>query len=196
MADALWDSLADRLANPDADPYPEWATARQRWLAEARPATQIPDPKASIWVYQAGRGTGKTRSATEAASEHCRTNPNARVALVGRSFSDGRDFLVEGAGSGLLAILPESVVTSWNRSQGVLRLINGAMLSIYADTEPDRLRGPQFSMAVCDELASWTNRDAWDTLLLACRLGSSPQIVVTTTPRNTPLFRDWLQIPR
>lgn len=192
----LWSALADRLETVERDPDAEWAAARRRWLAQARADTQIPPPDASIWVFQAGRGTGKTRSATEAASEHCRTNPKARVALVGRSFSDGRDVLVEGAGSGLLAILPDSTVSSWNRSQGVLRLVNGAMLSIYADTEPDRLRGPQFSMAVCDELASWTGREAWDTLLLACRLGTSPQIVVTTTPRNTALFRELVADPR
>ncbi len=190
MAESVWGTLAARLEHPASDPDAEWLAARNRWLAQARPETQIPPADAPIWVYQAGRGTGKTRAATEAASEHCRTFPGARVALVGRSFSDGRDVLVEGAGSGLLAILPKSVVESWNRSQGVLRLVNGAMLSIYADTEPDRLRGPQFSMAVCDELASWTGRDAWDTLLLACRLGPNPQVVVTTTPKNTALFRE------
>lgn len=193
---SVWSTLAERLENPAADPEAEWAAARRRWLAQARPETQIPAADAPIWVYQAGRGTGKTRAATEAASEHCRTFPGARVALVGRSFSDGRDVLVEGAGSGLLAILPKSVVQSWNRSQGVLRLVNGSQLSVYADTEPDRLRGPQFSMALCDELASWTGREAWDTLLLACRLGPRPQVVVTTTPRNTPLFRELVADPR
>jgi predicted phage terminase large subunit-like protein len=195
MAD-FWGVAADRLENPATDPDAEWAAARRRWLAQARPETQIPDALAPIWVYQAGRGSGKTRSATEAASEHCRTFPGSRVALVGRSFSDGRDVLVEGAGSGLLAILPPSVVAGWNRSMGELRLVNGSLLSIYSDTEPDRLRGPQFSFAICDELASWSGREAWDTLLLASRLGNFPQIVVTTTPRNTALFRELVEDPR
>ena len=193
--DSIWTRLADRLQPPAANDDPDWRAARESWLRVARP-TQVPPPDAPIWVYQAGRGTGKTRAATEAASEHCRTTPNARVALVGRSFSDGRDVLVEGVGSGLLAVLPPSAVLSWNRSMGELRLANGSLLSIYADTEPDRLRGPQFSMAVCDELASWTGREAWDTLLMACRLGRFPQIVVTTTPRNTPLFRELVDDPR
>jgi predicted phage terminase large subunit-like protein len=192
----LWTAAADLLENPATDPDAEWAAARRRWLAQARPETQIPDALAPIWIYQAGRGSGKTRSATEAASQHCRTYPGARVALVGRSFSDGRDVLVEGAGSGLLAILPPSVVAGWNRSMGELRLINGSLLSIYSDTEPDRLRGPQFSFAICDELASWSGREAWDTLLLASRLGKFPQIVVTTTPRNTALFRELVADPR
>jgi predicted phage terminase large subunit-like protein len=118
------------------------------------------------------------------------------VALVGRSFSDGRDVLVEGGGSGLLAVLPQSVVLSWNRSLGELRLRNGSLLTIYADTEPDRLRGPQFTMALCDELASWSGREAWDTLLMAVRIGKRPQILVTTTPKPTPLFRELVADPR
>lgn len=195
MAD-LWTVAAERLEHPDVDPSVEWLAARRRWLAIARPETQLPDPTAPIWVYQAGRGSGKTRSACEAVSEHCRTNPGARVALVGRSFSDGRDVLVEGADSGLLAILPPSVVTGWNRSMGELRLLNGARLTVYSDTEPDRLRGPQFSFAVCDELASWSGRECWDTLLLAARLGAFPQVIVTTTPRPTPLFRELVEDAR
>jgi predicted phage terminase large subunit-like protein len=195
MAD-FWGVAADRLENPATDPDSEWAAARHRWLAQARPDSQIPDALAPIWIDQAGRGSGKTRSAMEAVSEHCRNYPGARVALVGRSFSDGRDVLVEGAGSGLLAVIPPSVVAGWNRSMGELRLVNGALLSIYSDTEPDRLRGPQFSRAVCDELASWTGREAWDQLLLACRLGKYPQVIVTTTPRPTPLFRELVEDPR
>lgn len=196
MADTTWTSLADRLEHPETDPDQEWLAARRRWLAQARAATQIPPADAPIWVFQGGRGSGKTRSACEAASEHCRTNPKARVALVGRSFSDGRDVLVEGAGSGLLAILPESVISGWNRSMGELRLVNGSQLTVFSDTESDRLRGPAFSLALCDELASWAGRATWDTLLMACRMGSNPQILVTTTPRPTALFRELVADPR
>jgi len=192
---SIWSRLADRLQPPAVGEDPEWRSARDTWVRQAR-STQIPPPDAPIWVYQAGRGTGKTRAATEAVSEHCRTTPNARVALVGRSFSDGRDVLVEGAGSGLLAVLPPSTVLSWNRSLGELRLRNGSLLTVYADTEPERLRGPQFSYAVCDELAAWTGREAWDILLMACRLGRFPQILVTTTPRPTALFRELVADPR
>ncbi|MGH9069621.1 MAG: hypothetical protein ACRDX8_00295 [Acidimicrobiales bacterium] len=66
---------------------------------------------------------------------------------------------------------------------GEVRFINGSPLTIYADAEPDRLWGPQFPSLLRDELASWYGREGWDRLLLACRLGSDPQIVVTTTTR-------------
>lgn len=143
-------------------------------------------------MFQGGRGVGKTRSGAEAVSEHCRTTPGARVALVGRSFTDAASTMVEGSGSGLLSVLPVSVVEAWNRSLGELRLAGGCLVRCYGATEPDRLRGPQFSMAWCDEAAAWPSATAeatWDTLRLACRVGAHPQLYVTTTPRATPLYR-------
>jgi predicted phage terminase large subunit-like protein len=41
----------------------------------------------------------------------------------------------------------------------------------------------------CDELASWQYPDAWTQLLLGLRLGADPRVVVTTTPRPTPIVR-------
>ncbi len=180
-----------------------WELARFRWagvvngvrVGEAR-ETQIPPAEAAFWLYQAGRGAGKTRSAVEAAAEHCRVFKGARVALVGKTFGDARDVLVEGAGSGMLAILPPSVVRRWNRNMGELHLTTGGMMKCYGATAPDKLRGPQFSFAICDELAAWDGRDAWDNLLLALRHGPFPQAVITTTPTRTPLFRELAKDPR
>ncbi len=169
-----------------------WALARLRWGLRARTATQCPHPTAPVTVFQGGRGVGKTRSGAEAVSEHCRTTPKARVALVGRSFTDAASTMVEGAGSGLLSVLPASVVEAWNRSLGELRLQGGALVRCYGATEPDRLRGPQFTFAWCDEAAAWpaiTAEATWDTLRLACRIGRHPQVYVTTTPRPTPLYK-------
>ena len=41
----------------------------------------------------------------------------------------------------------------------------------------------------CDEAAAWSDPDAWDQLMFGLRLGSAPRVVVTTTPRPTPLIR-------
>jgi phage terminase large subunit-like protein len=146
-------------------------------------------------MYQAGRGTGKTRSAVEEGCEHCRNYPQARVALVGRKFGSARDVLVEGA-SGFLAVLPKSAVKSWNRSMGELVLSNGAQLKCIGSTTPELLRGPEYSLALCDELGSWDGRDTWDNLLLALRAGPFPKAIITTTPARTPLFRELAHDPR
>lgn len=96
----------------------------------------------------------------------------------------------------MLAVLPQSVVRRWNRNMGELHLKNGAMMKCYGATAPDKLRGPEFSFAICDELAAWDGRDAWDNLLMAMRMGRSPQVVITTTPTRTPLFRELAHDPK
>ena len=63
------------------------------------------------------------------------------------------------------------------------------MIQGYAASEPDRMRGPQYHRAWCDELAAWRYPDAWDQLQFGMRLGKRPQTIVTTTPRPTPLIR-------
>ena len=59
----------------------------------------------------------------------------------------------------------------------------------FSATEPDRLRGPQFHRAWCDELAAWQYPDTFDQLMFGLRLGTNPQCVITTTPKPTPLIK-------
>src|SRR5262249_46243049 len=61
--------------------------------------------------------------------------------------------------------------------------------------EPDRLRGPQFDAAWCDEVAAWRYPAAWDMLMMGLRLGERPRVVVTTTPKPAKLIRALLAAP-
>lgn len=47
----------------------------------------------------------------------------------------------------------------------------------------------------CDELAAWQYVDAWDQLMFGLRLGQDPRVIVTTTPRPTPLIRSIAKSP-
>jgi phage terminase large subunit-like protein len=115
--------------------------------------------------------------------------PVGRIALVGETFADVREVMIDGV-SGLLAVHPR-----WERPSleiGRRRLVwpNGAVAQAFSAEEPDSLRGPQFDAAWCDELAKWPDADAaWDNLQFALRLGARPREVVTTTPRPTPLLK-------
>jgi predicted phage terminase large subunit-like protein len=60
---------------------------------------------------------------------------------------------------------------------------------LYSAEEPDRLRGPQHDAALCDELASWRNPEAFDMLQFGLRLGKRPRTIIATTPRPTRLVR-------
>ena len=111
-----------------------------------------------------------------------------RVALVARTAADVRDVIVEGE-SGILAISPPSERPTWEPSRRRLTWPNGAIATTYSADVPDQLRGPQHDLAWSDELAAWQYPDAWTQLLLGLRLGRDPRVVVTTTPRPTPIIR-------
>lgn len=113
---------------------------------------------------------------------------------MARTASDVRDVIVEGE-SGILAIHAPGERPLWNPSRRRLEWPNGAIATTYSADEPDQLRGPQHDAAWCDELAAWRYPDAWNQLRFGLRLGESPRVVVTTTPRPTKIVRDLLADP-
>lgn len=137
-----------------------------------------------------GRGAGKTRAGAEWVraevegagpldSGRCR-----RVALVGETLEQVRNVMVFGD-SGILACSPPDRRPEWEETRRRLVWPNGAEATAYSAHDPERLRGPQFDAAWCDELGKWRNaEETWDMLQFALRLGERPRQVVTTTPRK------------
>lgn len=149
-----------------------------------------------IWLILTGRGWGKTRVGAEDIAEFMREHPRSRTALVGATFADVRDTMVEGE-SGLLSVLHPSELLrgteekAWNRSIGELVLANGARAKAFSAEKPKRLRGPQHHRAWADELAAWENLQmTWDMLMFGLRLGANPQVIITTTPQPLKLLLD------
>lgn len=165
------------------------------WLAKARP-DQIPPPDGDwdVFLNKSGRGAGKTRAGAEWFGWQALRTPFSRGAIVAPTFADARDTCVEGE-SGLLSTLPPSEVLSWNRSLGELTLKNGSRIKLFSADAANRLRGPQHHFGWCDELAAWSDPDAWDQLLFGMRLGTKPRIIVTTTPRPTRLVTEIINDP-
>ena len=60
----------------------------------------------------------------------------------------------------------------------------------FSAEEPDRLRGPQFHRAWCDELAAWKNPETFDQLMFGLRLGTSPRCIITTTPKPSKIIKN------
>lgn len=186
-AEKIW---LDDLSPEEFEEYER----RFRWIAEqARPEQITPDGDWKTWLYLAGRGAGKTRSAAEDVAAFGLDRPKSRIAVVAETFADGRDVCIEGE-SGLLGVLPESSVRHWNRSLGELLLNNGTRYKIYSGDKPNQLRGPQHHRGWCDELAKYIYADeTWTQLQLGLRLGEDPRCVVTTTPRPISLIRDLVE---
>jgi predicted phage terminase large subunit-like protein len=171
------------------------ATARLKWLATARPEQITPPGQWSTWMVLAGRGFGKTRTGAEDIAWYATTHPGAQCAVIAPTFNDVRGTCFEGV-SGLLAVLPSDQVADYNKSRQELRLVNDALIRGFSADTPDRLRGPQFHRAWADELAAWQYADTWDQLMFGLRLGDDPRVIVTTTPRPTPLVRKLAKDPR
>ena len=165
------------------------------WKMWGRPEQQAPNGDWNIWIYLAGRGAGKTRSAAEWVREQAKyTNTGQRrFALVARTAAEVRDVIVEGE-SGIMNVTPPSERPLYEPSKRRLTWPNGNTATCFTADEPDSLRGPQFTHAWGDEVAAWrqtpdaAGMTAFDNLRVGTRLGTNPQIMVTTTPKRVPLL--------
>jgi phage terminase large subunit-like protein len=122
--------------------------------------------------------------------------PVGRIALVGETFADVRDVMIEGV-SGLMSVHRNGERPLWQPTRRRLEWPNGAVAQAFSAEEPDSLRGPQFGAAWCDEIGKWNHAEAtWDMLQFGLRIGTHPRQCVTTTPRPTPLVKRILADPR
>lgn len=158
------------------------------WEFWARPAQLPPEISWTIWLILAGRGFGKSRTGAETVRMWAERG-GERIALLGATFADCRDVMIEGP-SGVLAVSPPWNRPKWEVSKHKLTWPNGTVAMVYSADEPDRLRGPQHTKAWVDEICAFRFMDAWDQLQFGMRLpGTTPQTVVTTTPRPIPILK-------
>jgi phage terminase large subunit-like protein len=157
------------------------------WSFWARPDQLTPDGLWRIWLILAGRGWGKTRTGAEdiiAAAKRGIT-PMGIVAPIA---ADVRDVMVEGV-SGILSVAPPDFRPEYQPSKQRLVFPNGVTVWTRSADNPERLRGLQSARLWLDELAAWRYPESFDMLVLGCRLGTKPQIVITTTPKPTPIIK-------
>jgi phage terminase large subunit-like protein len=197
MAKSIMEQLAELpdderalvLSGMDAD------TLLWDWSVWGRPEQQAPKGDWNLWMYMAGRGAGKTRTAAEWVREEAKyTNTGQRrFGLVARTAADVRDVIVEGE-SGIMNISPPSEKPHYEPSKRRLTWPNGNTATLFTADEPDGLRGPQFTHAWGDEVAAWrqtpdaAGMTAFDNLRVGTRLGANPKIMLTTTPKRVPLL--------
>ena len=177
------------------------------WDFLARPDQLPPAGNWSVWLYLAGRGSGKTRAGVEWVRRKIKQG-SRRIALIAPTTSAARDVLIEGE-SGILAHAWEhdrddlgNVIgrPMYEPSKRRLTWGNGAIATAFSAEEPDRLRGPQHDVVFADELAAWSpvKREqpevqrsyAWDMAMLGLRIGANPQAMIATTPRPIPILRE------
>lgn len=179
-------------------PDEELAALRYDWRAWARPEQRRPTARTwTIWLILAGRGWGKTRTGAETVREWVeearRTGAEMRIALVGATVGDVREVMLDGE-SGLLNIFPPHERPRYIQSRAKVTFPGSCVVAyIYSAEKPRRLRGPQHHKAWCDELAAWQHLDeTWSNLMMGLRLGTEPQVIITTTPRPLTQLASWV----
>jgi len=185
----VWD-----CGNPDCEGQPGCRT-RQGFIVPVRHARRAQIPPEGDWrsvVFCTGRGWGKSRSAAEYVKNRMLGEPEHRVGIIAPDFGIAKNLCMEGE-SGLLACMPKNRVKSYNKTTGVLTLTNGSMTQLFGATtqmDAEKVRGFQFHTMWYEELATMRYGEvAWDIAQFSLRLGQDPRIVVTTTPRATPLMK-------
>ena len=189
----LAEHLDEDLAREFDQESPEMQVAimaHAQWVAGAH-AYQIPPPLEQdylVWMMLAGRGAGKTRSAAEAIWWWAWRTPGARCLVLAPTSNDVKFTCFEGQ-SGLLNVIPQELIIDYNKQDHQIKLCNGSIIRGISADSYERLRGPQWHYAWCDELAAFQYlQDAWDMMMFGLRLGESPKVIVTTTPKPKDLI--------
>lgn len=175
------------------------AAFKHEWSPEPHqvPPIEWTSEQVQDWLFQGGRGAGKTRTGAEAVLDHIERHggPHCNVGVGARTYADVRDTCMDGE-SGLITISP-GMWTAYNPSTGYARHRNGARVKMLGAEEPARWNGPQFCFLWRDEYALWnvksveasefTIRLPWKD---ADGVTHRPQSIITTTPKQ----RKWLRL--
>ncbi|QOR55630.1 MAG: hypothetical protein VM34scaffold347_41 [Phage 66_12] len=191
----------------DGSPHGKYVMQHARWNQLPPPdlprLVRTPDSPVPVevsvpwleWLIMSGRGWGKTRTGAEFVKERAKVGRGHRIALIGRTAADVRDTMIEGE-SGLLSVYRRTERPDYQPSKRRVVFQNGAIAYAYSSDEPDQLRGPQHHTGWVDELATFGNLDkVISNYRLGMRLGRTPRVVVTTTPRPRKEIREMRRSP-
>ena len=146
--------------------------------------------KKYIWVLRCGRGWGKTRTAAEAVIEAVKSGKYKHISICGATAEEVRDIMINGE-SGIAKYCPPSLGIVYKPSIKKIFFGNGAVISIFYGSEPEKSRGAQSDLIWCDEIVKWLYvKETFDNLLLGLRLGGNPLCIVTSTPKPTPFIKE------
>jgi predicted phage terminase large subunit-like protein len=183
--------------SPEQRVHLDW---QRRWRSTARPNQIV---GRSAWTecgYLAGRGFGKTRVGAEWVTRAVFEDASGYDScVIAPTYQDVKFTCFEGP-AGILNVLPPELLVEHNKSDMIIKMRNVAggvsIIRGFTAEKPERLRGPQHTRAWCDELAAWQyDEDTWDMMMMGMRLGASPQVLWTTTPKPKDLIRK-LSLPK
>ena len=173
----------------------EAALWRIKWHLQALEHQKEPqDGEYDTFLMLAGRGSGKTHTASHWIGIRAWMYDNTRWLVTAPTSNDIRATCFEGD-SGLLNIIPPSLIRDYNKSLFEITLTNGSLIQGIPGSEPERYRGKQYHGAWFDELCAFDYiDDAYDGVQFTLRLRDPRlkrvQQIITTTPKPKELIVD------
>ncbi len=166
------------------------------WKFWARPKQLPPRGDWYVWMYCAGRGSGKTRTGA-GWIHHSRAMERPRwMALIAKTPADARDFMIEGPG-GILRNSHPAERPDYEPSKRRLTWPNGSIATIYSSEDPDQVRGFSGDTAWLDEFCKFKHpREIYDNLQFGMReVGGEPQVFISTTPKPLKILKEIIAQP-
>jgi phage terminase large subunit-like protein len=166
-----------------------------------RPAQRSPEAVGRIWrtwFLLGGRGAGKTHAGSVGVLEEARQDPDARILIVGPTWSEIRKTQLEGP-SGILTLAPPWFQPEFMVSKKELHFPNGAIAFCVPAQSAAKFRGYNCSFGWADEIVAWKKEPV--EIYKECRRvlrivtprmrakGLPARLCITTTPAPTELFR-------
>jgi phage terminase large subunit-like protein len=195
--------------------------AREEWWWTARPEQIPPLGDWSVFLYLAGRGTGKTKMGSEWIVDRtlrfpydASGFPTERMVLA-YNLSDSVATCLEGP-SGVLRVLqrrgyhpvergrsfedPETKYLYVKSPKPYVKLLGTGAVIHFSGASPDAPRSKNLADALLDEPIKWRDpelvwREGLRPALRADIPGDKPRALVTTTPKPIRLLRDWVNDP-
>ncbi|RKG99210.1 terminase large subunit domain-containing protein [Corallococcus carmarthensis] len=173
-----------------------------------RPTQQPPDMVAAeysrwrTWFLLGGRGAGKTHAGACSVLREARLDPEARILIVGPTYTEIIKNQLEGP-SGVLTLARPEFRPEHLKSKKQLIFPNGVKADYLPAADADKFRGYGYTFEWLDEIVAW-KKDPVAVWNECCRvgrgtskrmreLGLSSRKVITTTPAPTELFREILK---
>lgn len=181
--------------------FAELTLLRYDWRYLRRPIQAAPPTGWRCYFFCGGRGAGKTFAGSLAVIDEAELDPDAKIYLIGPTYSEIIKTQIEGP-SGILALSPPWFRPEYHKSRRLLIWPNGAMATWLPAERPDKFRGHAASFIWLDEIVAYKYgpeviREARAILRHSTprmqRLGLDARMFVTTTPQPSATFEELLE---
>lgn len=170
------------------------AETPELWLFDKQIIPAPTSKPARYTLLMCGRGFGKTTAGGAFIASQIKKGTKL-IGLCGAKYSDVKQDMLPS----ILKWFDKDFISKIKRNdqEHILHLPNGTIIKYYSsDTE---IRGPNLELLWCDEICKWSDsipekvKECFDLLDMTVRVGKHPRVLITSTPKSFPFFKEFKQ---